>query len=49
MPSGWVSWGEHHPQVGSSCNEGFKPPQDLDMARKVKAALDDAYAKGKAP
>jgi citrate lyase subunit beta/citryl-CoA lyase len=36
-----------HPGWVNACNEGFKPPQkDLDMARKVKAALDEAYAKG---
>ena len=37
-----------HPGWVTACNEGFKPPQkDLDMARKVKAALDEAYAQGK--
>ncbi|MHB8771229.1 MAG: HpcH/HpaI aldolase/citrate lyase family protein [Syntrophales bacterium] len=36
-----------HPAWIDACNEGFKPPQkDLDMARKVKAALDEAYARG---
>lgn len=36
-----------HPGWVRACNEGFKPPQkDLDMARKVKAALDEAYAQG---
>lgn len=36
-----------HPGWVNAVNEGFKPPQsDLDMARKVKAALDEAYAKG---
>ena len=37
-----------HPAWVEACNKGFKPPQeDLDMARKVKAALDEAYARGK--
>ena len=28
-------------------NEGFKPPNsDLDLAYRVKIALDEAYAKG---
>jgi citrate lyase subunit beta/citryl-CoA lyase len=37
-----------HPSWVNAANEGFKPPQkDLDMARKVKAALDEAYAQGK--
>lgn len=37
-----------HPAWVEAANEGFKPPQqDLDMARKVKAALDEAYARGK--
>ena len=37
-----------HPGWVNAVNEGFKPPQkDLDMARKVKAALDEAYAQGK--
>ena len=36
-----------HPGWVNACNEGFKPPQkDLDMALKVKAALDVAYSKG---
>ena len=36
-----------HPGWVTACNEGFKPPQkDLEMAKKVKAALDEAYAKG---
>jgi citrate lyase subunit beta/citryl-CoA lyase len=36
-----------HPGWVHAANEGFKPPQkDLDMARKVKAALDEAYAQG---
>ena len=36
-----------HPGWVTAANEGFKPPQsDLDLARKVKAALDEAYAKG---
>ena len=36
-----------HPGWVNAANEGFKPPQsDLDLARKVKAALDEAYAKG---
>ena len=37
-----------HPRWVRAVNEGYKPPQaDLDMARKVKAALDEAYAQGK--
>lgn len=37
-----------HPGWCNAVNEGFKPPQaDLDMARKVKAALDEAFAQGK--
>lgn len=37
-----------HPGWVNAANEGFKPPQkDLDMARKVKQALDEAYAQGK--
>lgn len=37
-----------HPGWVRAANEGFKPPQkDLDMARKVKAALDEAYGQGK--
>jgi citrate lyase subunit beta/citryl-CoA lyase len=37
-----------HPGWVKAVNEGFKPPQkDLDMARKVKAALEEAYALGK--
>ena len=37
-----------HPGWVNACNEGFKPPQkDIDMAKKVKAALDEAYAQGK--
>jgi len=36
-----------HPGWCSAVNEGFKPsPADLEMARKVKAALDEAYARG---
>lgn len=37
-----------HPGWVNAANEGFKPPQkDLEMARKVKAALDEAYTQGK--
>ncbi len=37
-----------HPGWVEAANEGFAPAQqDLAMARKVKAALDDAYAQGK--
>ena len=37
-----------HPGWVNAVNEGFKPaPADLEMARKVKAALDEAYAQGK--
>jgi citrate lyase subunit beta/citryl-CoA lyase len=37
-----------HPGWVDAANEGFKPPQkDLDMARRVKAALDEAYSQGK--
>jgi citrate lyase subunit beta/citryl-CoA lyase len=36
-----------HPSWINAANEGFRPPQsDLEMARKVKAALDEAYNKG---
>lgn len=36
-----------HPGWVKSANEGYKPPQkDLDLARKVKTALDEAYANG---
>ena len=37
-----------HPGWVKAINEGFKPaPADLEMARRVKAALDEAYAQGK--
>jgi citrate lyase subunit beta / citryl-CoA lyase len=37
-----------HPGWVNAANEGFKPPQkDLEMARKVKTALDEAYSQGK--
>ena len=37
-----------HPGWVNAVNEGFKPAKaDLEMARKVKAALDEAYARGK--
>jgi len=37
-----------HPGWCHAVNEGFKPSKaDLDMARKVKAALDEAYAQRK--
>ncbi len=37
-----------HPGWVDPVNEGFKPPQkDLEMARKVKATLEEAYAQGK--
>jgi citrate lyase subunit beta/citryl-CoA lyase len=36
-----------HPGWVKAVNEGFKPsPSELEMARKVKTALDAAYAKG---
>lgn len=36
-----------HPGWVEAVNQGFKPPQsDLDLAHKVKAALDEAYARG---
>jgi citrate lyase subunit beta/citryl-CoA lyase len=36
-----------HPGWVKPANEGFKPAQhDLEMARKVKDALDEAYARG---
>jgi citrate lyase subunit beta/citryl-CoA lyase len=36
-----------HPGWINAVNEGFKPPQsDLDLAYKVKSALDEAYARG---
>ncbi len=37
-----------HPGWVNAVNEGYKPAKaDLEMARKVKAALDEAYAQGK--
>ncbi len=37
-----------HPGWVNAVNEGFKPPsKDLEMARKVKAALEEAYTQGK--
>jgi citrate lyase subunit beta / citryl-CoA lyase len=37
-----------HPGWVNAANEGFTPPQkDIETARKVKAALDEAYAQGK--
>ena len=37
-----------HPGWVEAVNEGFTPPQkDLEMARKVKATLEEAYARGK--
>lgn len=37
-----------HPGWCNAVNEGFRPSKaDLDMARKLKAALDEAYAQGK--
>ena len=36
-----------HPGWVRAANEGYKPPQsDLELARRVKTALDEAYAKG---
>jgi citrate lyase subunit beta / citryl-CoA lyase len=36
-----------HPGWVKAANEGYKPPQkDLDLAHRVKAALDEAYANG---
>ena len=36
-----------HPGWINAVNEGFKPPQsDLDLAYRVKSALDEAYARG---
>jgi len=36
-----------HPGWVEAANEGYKPPEsDLVLARKVKRALDEAYAKG---
>jgi citrate lyase subunit beta/citryl-CoA lyase len=36
-----------HPVWVNAANDGFKPTQsDIDLARKVKVALDEAYAKG---
>lgn len=44
---GYMGAGLIHPGWINAADEGFKPPQsDLDMARKVKAALDEAYNKG---
>ena len=37
-----------HPGWVEPANEGFKPPKDdLEKARRVKAALEEAYAQGK--
>ncbi len=37
-----------HPGWVNAVNEGFTPPRkDLEMARKVKATLEEAYAQGK--
>jgi citrate lyase subunit beta/citryl-CoA lyase len=36
-----------HPGWVNAVNEGFKPPAiDLELARRVKTAIDDAYAQG---
>lgn len=36
-----------HPGWVKAVNEGYQPPQsDLDLARRVKVALDEAYARG---
>lgn len=36
-----------HPGWVDAANTGFKPPEsDLELARRVKTALDEAYAKG---
>jgi hypothetical protein len=45
----WVTGHGHHPSGRiKPANEGFKPSkEELDRARKVKAALEEAYAQGK--
>jgi citrate lyase subunit beta/citryl-CoA lyase len=44
---GYMGAGLIHPGWVNAANEGFKPPQsDIDLARKVKAALNEAYGKG---
>jgi citrate lyase beta subunit len=36
-----------HPGWVEAANQGYTPPaSDLELARKVRAALDEAYAKG---
>jgi citrate lyase beta subunit len=36
-----------HPAWVKAANEGFKPSDsEIEMTRKVKSALDEAYAKG---
>jgi citrate lyase subunit beta/citryl-CoA lyase len=36
-----------HPGWVRAANEGYRPPQsDLERARRIKAALDEAYARG---
>ena len=37
----------HDPGWVDAVNEGFKPPAtDLELARRVKTAIDEAYAQG---
>lgn len=44
---GYMGTSMIHPGWVNAANEGFKPDQsDVDLARKVKIALDEAYAKG---
>ena len=44
---GYLSSSTIHPAWCRSINEGFKPsPAELEFARKVKTALDEAYSKG---
>jgi len=45
---GYRGMGIIHPAWIKPANEGFKPSkEELDRARKVKAALEEAYAQGK--
>jgi citrate lyase subunit beta/citryl-CoA lyase len=44
---GYMGTSMIHPGWIQAANEGFTPPaDDVDLARRVKAALDEAYAKG---
>jgi citrate lyase subunit beta/citryl-CoA lyase len=44
---GYLGTSMIHPGWIKAANEGFTPPEsDIDTARKVKVALDEAYARG---